>query len=105
MKQVRNGFFGLSVFLFSSCIFATAHFAFSCPDKFIGKVVKVDEISGSTLPKVEVSFQVLQSLKGDVFESKKIQVVKDGPIEFKVGQSYTMETREGWLCNAENTIK
>lgn len=79
---------------------ATSQFAFTCPDKFIATVVNVEEVQATSFPKIEVSFQVIQKLKGDSFESKKIQVVKDGPVEFKTGQTYTVETRDNWLCNA-----
>jgi len=99
MKQIKNVLVIFSL-CFSCHSFATSHFAMSCPNKFIGTVVSVDDVQASSFPKIEVNFQVIQNIKGDVFESKKIQIVKDGPIEFKAGQTYTVETRDSWLCTA-----
>lgn len=90
----------LTFLILTSTAKANASFAFSCPNKFIATVTNVEDLQNVGFPKVEVNFQVIQSLKGDTFESKKIQVVKDGPIEFKTGQTYTVETRDNWLCNA-----
>jgi hypothetical protein len=101
MKQINKLVIGYSISLFiSSHSFATSQFAFTCPNKFIATVVNVEEIQSNSFPKVEVSLQVIQKIKGDSFDTKKIQVVKDGPIEFKTGQTYTLETRDNWLCNA-----
>jgi hypothetical protein len=56
--------------------------------------------SSSTFPKVEVDFQIIQTLKGEKILSKKIQVVKDGPVKFKSGEIYTVESNKIWLCSA-----
>jgi len=86
--------------LFSPLSIATTRFSLSCPNKFIGTVTNVEDMQSSGFAKVEVNFQVIQKIKGDSFTSKKIQVVKDGPIEFKTGETYTIETRDEWLCDA-----
>jgi endonuclease YncB( thermonuclease family) len=79
---------------------ATSRFSLSCPSKFIGTVTSVTDVDSSTFQKVEVSFSVVQIVKGDTFETKKIQVIKDGPVDFKAGQTYTVETRDALLCDA-----
>ena len=59
----------------------------ACPQKYIATVTNVEEIDSKALvPKVEVDFQIIQTLKGDSIISKKMQVAKDGPIQFKSGE-------------------
>lgn len=102
MKQfLRLGTVGVLVGLFSLPLYATTQIGWSCPDKFIGTVINVEDVVNSTFPKVEVSFQVVQTLKGVEAIMKKIQLVKNGPIDFKSGESYTVEMRDSWLCTAE----
>jgi hypothetical protein len=72
----------------------------TCPQKFIATVINVAEIRSGMFPKVEVDFQVIQIIKGEKISSKKIQVLKNGPVEFKSGEIYTVESRENWLCSA-----
>lgn len=72
-----------------------------CPDKFLGRVKKVKELSNSEPRKMEVQFEVLEKYKGKVASEKTIQVVKDGPVEFEVDQKFELETRERWLCQAK----
>lgn len=79
---------------------ATTQYGVSCPQKFIATVTNVEDVPASTFPKVEVDFQVIQTLKGEQISSKKIQIVKDGPVQFKSGEIYTVESRENWLCSA-----
>lgn len=81
---------------------ATAMSAFnlSCPEKYIATVTNVEDVASSTFPKVEVDFQIIQTLKGEKILSKKMQVVKDGPVQFKSGEIYTLEARDQWLCSA-----
>jgi hypothetical protein len=102
MKQilVKKLILPLLMILFSSNAFSTSQFAFTCPDKFIATVTNVEDVYNSGFPKIEVSFQIIQKIKGGDFESKKIQVVKDGPVDFQTGSTYTVEMRDGWLCNA-----
>jgi molybdenum cofactor biosynthesis enzyme MoaA len=101
MKQMKKLLLGLFLNLsFISSISATSQFAFTCPNKFIATVTNVEDLQSVGFAKVEVNFQVIQKIKGDSFESKKIQVVKDGPVDFKTGETYTVETRDNWLCNA-----
>ena len=80
--------------------FGTTQFGVSCPQKFIATVTDVEDVQSGMFPKVEVSFQVIQNLKGNEISSKKIQVVKDGPVQFKSGEIYTVESRDEWLCSA-----
>ena len=76
-------------------------FNLSCPEKYIATVTNVEEVDSKALvPKVEVDFQIIQTLKGDSIISKKIQVAKDGPIQFKSGEIYTLEANDIWLCSA-----
>jgi hypothetical protein len=80
---------------------STSTFNLACPEKFIATVTNVEDIeSSSTFPKVEVDFQIIQTLKGEKILSKKIQVVKDGPVKFKSGEIYTVESNNIWLCSA-----
>jgi hypothetical protein len=80
--------------------FGTTSFGVSCPQKFIATVTNVTDVESAAFPKVEVDFQVIQTLKGNDISSKKIQIVKDGPVQFKSGEIYTVESRENWLCSA-----
>jgi hypothetical protein len=102
MKQLfRLGMVALSVICITPDVFATSSFNIACPQKFIAAVTNVEDVeSQAALQKVEVDFQVIQTLKGEKLISKKIQVVKGGPIEFKSGEIYTVESNEGWLCSA-----
>jgi len=80
---------------------ATSTFNLSCPEKFIATVTNVEDVEvSSAFPKVEVDFQIIQTLKGEKLFSKKIQVVKDGPVKFKSGEIYTVESNNVWLCSA-----
>ena len=73
----------------------------SCSEKYIVKVTNVEEIESKALvQKVEVDFQIIQTLKGDKIISKKMQIAKDGPIQFKKGETYTLEANNQWLCSA-----
>jgi hypothetical protein len=66
----------------------------------IATVTNIEDVESGTFPKVEVNFQIIQTLKGDQITSKKIQIVKGGPVQFKSGEIYTVESRENWLCSA-----
>ena len=73
----------------------------ACPEKYIATVTDVNEINSHALvPKVEVDFQIIQTLKGEKIISKKMQIAKDGPIQFKNGEIYTLEVNDVWLCSA-----
>ena len=102
MKRIqRLGMVGFFVGLFSLPLYSTTQIGLSCPEKFIGTVVNVEDVALSAYPKVEISFQVIQTLKGTESPLRKIQLVKNGPIEFKNGEIYTVEMRDAWLCTAE----
>ncbi|MFA6238801.1 MAG: hypothetical protein WC635_15805 [Bacteriovorax sp.] len=107
MKQLKRlGMVALNISLLSVSIlgplsaFGTTQVGFACPQKFIATVTDVEDVQSGAFPKVEVNFQVIQTLKGDQVSSKKIQIVKDGPMQFKSGEIYTVESRENWLCSA-----
>lgn len=73
----------------------------TCPEKFIATVTSVEDLKTSAeFPKVEVDFKIIETLKGESLLSKKIQVVKDGPVKFKSGETYTVESNNVWLCSA-----
>ena len=75
--------------------------SFACPEKYIATVTNVEDVQSSTaIQKVEVDFQIIQTLKGDSVVSKKLQIAKDGPIQFKSGEIYTLEANNAWLCSA-----
>lgn len=80
--------------------YALTQIGFSCPEKYIATVIGVNDVASNQFPKVEVDLQVIQTLKGDEITSKRFQMVKDGPIQFKTGVVYTVEFNNGWLCNA-----
>lgn len=102
MKQLqRLGMVGFLVGLFSSPLYSTTQIGWTCPEKFIGTVINVEDVVAATYPKVEISFQVIQTLKGTESATRKIQLVKNGPVEFKNGEIYTVEMRDAWLCTAE----
>lgn len=107
MKQTKRlGMVALNFSLLAVTIlmpisaFGTSQIGLSCPQKFIATVTNVEDVQTGAFPKVEVDFQVIQTLKGDQISSKKIQIVKNGPIQFKSGEIYTVESRENWLCSA-----
>lgn len=76
-------------------------FNLACPEKYIATVTNVEDIDSSAIvPKIEVDFQIIQTLKGSNIVSKKIQVAKDGPVQFKSGEIYTVEANDIWLCSA-----
>ncbi len=80
---------------------STSTVSLACPEKFIATVTKVEDVkTSSAFPKVEVDFQIIQTLKGEKHLFKKIQVVKDGPVKFKNGETYAIEINEVWLCSA-----
>jgi hypothetical protein len=81
-------------------VLAVTSVGYSCPEKFIATVTNVVEVPTDLFPKVEVDFQVIQTIKGDEVASRKIQVVKDGPVQFKSGETYTLELRDNYLCSA-----
>jgi len=80
--------------------YALTQIGFSCPEKYIATVINVNDVASNQFPKVEVDLQVIQTLKGDNVSTKKFQMVKDGPIQFKTGVVYTVEFNHGWLCTA-----
>ncbi|MBP9682315.1 MAG: hypothetical protein KBD76_12990 [Bacteriovorax sp.] len=84
---------------------ATTQFGSACPEKFVAKVTNIEDVQSGMFPKIEVHFQVIETLRGEELASKKIQIVKDGPTQFKSGEIYTVELRESWLCSANLLTK
>ncbi len=100
MKQVKRlGMVVVTLFL-PSLSFATTQVGASCPQKFIATVTNIVDVQAVAFPKVEIDFQIIQTLKGEQVSTKKIQILKDGPVQFKSGEVYTVESRENWLCSA-----
>jgi hypothetical protein len=80
---------------------AMSTYGLACPEKYIATVTNVEDVQATTaVPKVEVDFQIIQTLKGESITTKKLQVAKGGPVEFKSGQIYTLEANDSWLCSA-----
>ncbi len=105
MKQItRLGkviIFGLAISMTVQEAQSMSAFNLACPEKYIATVTNVEEVDSKALvPKVEVDFQIIQTLKGDSIISKKMQVAKDGPVQFKSGEIYTVEANDAWLCSA-----
>ncbi len=101
MKQAKRLWMvGFITGLFSLPLYSTSQIGLSCPEKFIGTVISVEDVVAAAYPKEEVSFQVIQTLKGMEMPIRKIQLVKNGPLNFKSGEIYTVEMRDSWLCTA-----
>lgn len=102
LGKVTITIFGLSLIMGVQDVHATSALNLACPEKYIATVTNVEDVasSSSAFPKVEVDFQIIQTLKGESVLSKKIQVVKDGPVKFKSGEIYTLEANQVWLCSA-----
>lgn len=105
MKQVtRLGMvvvFGLAVSLTVQDALSMSSLSLACPEKYIVTVTNVEDVDSKALiPKIEVDFQIIQTLKGSSITSKKMQVAKDGPVQFKSGEIYTLEANDIWLCSA-----
>jgi hypothetical protein len=101
MKQATGlRLVAISILLISAFANATTQVGAACPQKFIATVTNIENVQSGAFPKVEINFQIIQTLKGEEVTSKKIQIVKDGPLQFKNGEVYTVESRESWLCSA-----
>ncbi len=90
----------ITLFFLSTSLYATSQTGSPCPEKFIATVTNVEDVQSENFPKIEINFQVIQTLKGNDLASKKIQIIKGGPIDFKSGETYTVEFRDRWLCSA-----
>ena len=101
LGKVAITLLGLAGTLGAQNALATSAFNLACPEKYIATVTNVEDVEASTaFPKVEVDFQIIQTLKGEKILSKKMMVVKGGPINFKSGEIYTLEANDQWLCSA-----
>jgi hypothetical protein len=106
MKQIiRLGKVAITIVGLSGIVglqnsYSMSSLGLSCPEKYIATVTNVEDVALSEFPKIEVDFQIIQTLKGDKIQTKKMQIVKGGPVEFKSGEIYTLEARDQWLCSA-----
>ena len=64
-----------------------------CPDKFVGTVTKVSEPKApfNSLSKVNVTFQVDQTLAGQPRRAPEIKVLKYGHLKFNRGDSFEIK--------------
>lgn len=92
----------LCVGLLSNYSLANSQSSLTCPDKYIAKVTSINEVQSSGFQKEEINLEVIQKIKGSAFDTKKLQILKGGIVEFVVGQTYTVQTRENWLCDASS---
>lgn len=78
----------------------------NCPEKYIGTVKKITDTDlYSLIPKIEVEFEITETLKGESVSLKTFKVVKDGPSEFKVGKSYEVNSNAKFLCGTHEEEK
>lgn len=92
MKQItRLGkviVFGLAVSLTVQEAQSMSAFNLACPEKYIATVTNVEEVDSKALvPKVEVDFQIIQTLKGDSITSKKCKSQKTDRFNSRVEKS------------------
>ena len=74
-----------------------------CPDKFVGTVAKIEESIGpeNANSKINVSFQVEQTLKGSPGRAPEISVLKFGPYRFIRGETFEIELRDNFICSVK----
>ena len=101
----KIGLLALTIFLSLSPSHASLKININCPLEFIGTVHDVRTSSLSSLSKhmemVDVTFKVKESLKGPHIEEKSFSVLKHGPNQFQVGESYQVSSSSEWLCKAD----
>lgn len=79
--------------------FILTHFTVASTEGFEGVVKQVKETDKGLFPKAEISFEVSEFLHGDLIkEQRTVKMVHNGPIQFKVGKTYTVKTHKDWLC-------
>lgn len=81
--------------------FALSAVNVACPTKFIGTVVEVKELSSNLFPKISVTVETTENLKGVVPEKVNFSIVKDGPIKFNPNNEYVFEMNGEYLCQAK----
>jgi hypothetical protein len=83
----------------------------TCPEKFVGiaKQVTSDEAPLSSdqtksKTKIKVEFDVRLKIKGELPNSRTIEVLKYGKYRFTEGENYLVEMRDGYLCSANEIV-
>lgn len=80
--------------------FALSAVNVACPTKFVGTVVEVKELSSTLFPKISVTVETSEVLKGEVGKSVNFSIIRDGPIKFDPMKEYVFEMHDGYLCQA-----
>lgn len=83
--------------------FALSAVNVACPTKFVGTVVEVKELSSTLFPKISVTVETSERLKGEVADTLNFSIVKGGPIKFDPKKEYVFEMHDGYLCQATVT--
>lgn len=104
MKQLRiKIFYFLGIFLFIIClnaVFASGQLTTSCPVKFIGKVIKIQENQApSSFQKLNITFKVEKIIRGDLKDYTTIKVLRDGRHKFRIDQLFNIELRKNLICS------
>ncbi len=98
-------FITCSFFLYSFSSFAVIMLSqeATCPQKFVGKIINVQEaplLVSSKLEKKIVTFSVSEKVRGSLEETVDLTVLKHGPNTFNVDETYEIEMNNGLLCMA-----
>lgn len=93
----------ISSIFFSLSLRAHVTSGISCPDEFIGEVIKVEEPEAPlhNLSKQKVTFSVLEMLKGSLSSEVVMKALKYGRTNFLEGKRYYVSTRKGKFCAVE----
>lgn len=80
-----------------------------CPKLFVGTVTEVAKAEAplfskqalGRLKKVDVYFQVKETVRGNIKDTVMIQTLKNGPVVFQEGEQYEVEMRGNYICSAK----
>lgn len=104
MKNISPFLITLTLLALPISVYANTVTTSNCPEKYVGTVKKVTDTDlYSQIPKIEVEFEITETLKGQVLNTKTLKVVKDGPFEFKVGKRYEVDSNGKFLCASHET--
>jgi len=85
---------------FFSVANATTIMTSNCPDKFVGKVIRIRDSKApslsNSLKRLDISFEELQTKT-----SKTITILKYGPTRFNKGETYNVATNQGLICSIQ----
>lgn len=85
---------------------ATVAFNLPCSEKYIAKVSQVLEKDNiESVKKIEVHFDILEVKKGHGAASVSVEIIKNGPMQFKKDEIYSLELNNGWFCSASLVTK